>query len=203
MPGRLPSRPSAHAGFAMMEVLVTIIILLFGLLGLAGLVVRSNTSEMEAYQRVQAIVLAQDMIDRMNANRGTQPDHTITDCYSNGTTGRTRGNGTGNSATLIASDCLSTYGTATQRSIALADLNAWTQTLLGAAETSSGGSNLGAMIGARGCIVRTAAQTYTVSIAYQGLIPTISPTDTCGSGQYGADDTLRRVVTIPVQIGNL
>src|SRR5258706_7468791 len=56
-------------GFAMLEVLITLVILLIGLLGLAGVVARSNAAELESYQRVQALILAQDMVDRINANR--------------------------------------------------------------------------------------------------------------------------------------
>ena len=40
-----------------------------GLLGVAGLQSRMQVAEVEAYQRTQAIVLLQDMVDRINANR--------------------------------------------------------------------------------------------------------------------------------------
>jgi type IV pilus assembly protein PilV len=53
----------------MMEVLVSIVIVVIGLLGLAGLQSRASVSEMEAFQRAQALVLLQDMVDRINANR--------------------------------------------------------------------------------------------------------------------------------------
>ena len=53
----------------MLEVLITIIIVSLGLLGLAGLQARVQVAELEAYQRTQAIVLLQEMVDRINANR--------------------------------------------------------------------------------------------------------------------------------------
>ncbi|MDP2155736.1 MAG: type IV pilus modification protein PilV, partial [Sulfuricella sp.] len=56
-------------GFGMIEVLVSLFILLTGLLGLAGLLARSQQAEMESYQRAQALVLLQDMVARINANR--------------------------------------------------------------------------------------------------------------------------------------
>lgn len=52
----------------MLEVLVAIVVLAFGLLGLAGLQadgLRNNTS---AYLRSQAALMAYDMLDRMRAN---------------------------------------------------------------------------------------------------------------------------------------
>lgn len=57
------------AGFALLEVLVTLLILSVGLLGLAGLQAHSLRTNMSAYQRTQASVLAMDIVDRMRANR--------------------------------------------------------------------------------------------------------------------------------------
>jgi type IV pilus assembly protein PilV len=57
-----------QSGFTMLEVLVAIVVLAFGLLGLAGLQadgLRNNTS---AYLRSQATLMAYDMMDRMRAN---------------------------------------------------------------------------------------------------------------------------------------
>lgn len=57
-----------QSGFTMLEVLVAIVVLSFGLLGLAGLQadgLRNNTS---AYLRTQANLMAYDMLDRMRAN---------------------------------------------------------------------------------------------------------------------------------------
>jgi prepilin-type N-terminal cleavage/methylation domain-containing protein len=59
---------SLQRGFTMLEVLVALLILLIGLLGLAGLLVTTQQGEVEAYQRKQAAVLLQDMIDRLTAN---------------------------------------------------------------------------------------------------------------------------------------
>ena len=62
--------PGHHQhGLTMLEVLITIIIVSLGLLGLAGLQARVQVAELEAYQRTQAIVLLQEMVDRINANR--------------------------------------------------------------------------------------------------------------------------------------
>ncbi|HAL40331.1 MAG TPA: type IV pilus modification protein PilV [Polaromonas sp.] len=57
-----------HAGFSLIEVMVTMVILSFGLLGIAGLLVNgvSNASGSEAMAK--ASQLAADMADRIRAN---------------------------------------------------------------------------------------------------------------------------------------
>ncbi len=55
----------------MIEVLVTLVVLALGLLGVVGLQARGQQAELESYQRGQALVLLQDMVDRMNTNRPT------------------------------------------------------------------------------------------------------------------------------------
>ena len=62
-------RRSSSRGFTMIEVLVTIAILMIGLLGLAALQTNATVAELEAYQRSQALVLVQDMADRISANK--------------------------------------------------------------------------------------------------------------------------------------
>ena len=53
----------------MIEVLVSLLIIVLGLLGLAGLQVRIQQSEFESYQRAQALVLLQDMVERIHQQR--------------------------------------------------------------------------------------------------------------------------------------
>ena len=176
----------------MLEILLTLFIVLMGVLGLASLIVRSNQAEMESYQRVQALMLAQDMADRINANRK------VATCYSDGGTGRRLG--TGYSGTPACA------GVTPQEVQAVADMTAWNSLLTGSAEVLSG-SNVGAMIGARGCVnqIDAVTQTYIVSIAWQGLAPTVSSGNTCAKevpSLYG-DDTLRRVVTVTLRIATL
>ena len=58
-------------GFSLIEVLVTMIIISFGLLGIAGVIVNSLRNNQSSYARTQASVMANDIIDRMRANRIT------------------------------------------------------------------------------------------------------------------------------------
>lgn len=58
-------------GFSLLEILITLVILSFGLLGIAGIIVNSLKSNQSSYSRTQANWLANDIIDRMRANRST------------------------------------------------------------------------------------------------------------------------------------
>lgn len=172
-----------NAGFSMIEVLVTIVILMIGLLGLAGLQGKAMTAQMEAYQRSQALILLKDMADRINANRK-------------------------NAASYVTALGTGAACPAAGATVASTDLNQWCNALLGAAEVQSG-ANVGAMIGARGCITQTiapaagVASQYLVAVAWQGLNSTAAPSITCGAGQYGADEAKRRVMALPVNIADL
>ena len=65
----LASNRRRAEGVTMLEVLVAIFILTLGLLGTAAMQSQMQATQVEAYQRAQAIVLLQDMVDRVNANR--------------------------------------------------------------------------------------------------------------------------------------
>lgn len=58
----------SQQGFTLLEILVAVLVLSFGLLGLAGLQAASIRSNHSAYLRTQATHLAYDMADRMRAN---------------------------------------------------------------------------------------------------------------------------------------
>jgi type IV pilus assembly protein PilV len=168
--------PRRQRGTTMIEVLVSIIIVVIGLLGLAGLQARINLAEMEAFQRAQAIVLMQDMVDRINAN-GRNAMSYVTSTPM----------GAGQSVQV----CSAMTG-------ATRDLCEWSNALLGAGE-SSGGLQVGAMIGARGCVTNTVAtlpRQFLISVVWQGVNPTVAPAATdCGSGNYGNEATRRALVT--------
>ncbi len=179
------ARPGAarQSGTSMIEVLVSIVIVVVGLLGLAGLQSHATLAEMESFQRAQGIMLLQDMVDRINANRLNAASYVTATPLGTGTT-------PGSCASLTA--------------IVARDQCEWGQSLLGAAETV-GTSKVGAMIDARGCvenIVPVMPRQYRVSVVWQGLTSTRAPGSGCGSGLYG-DERTRRALTAVVTVGCL
>jgi type IV pilus assembly protein PilV len=172
--------PSLHAqrGATLIEVLVALLVTAFGLLGIAALQLRTWVAEDEAYQRAQASLLLQDMVARINANWPSAAAYQVVDAGVGAT-----------------QNCAETLPGAAR------DLCEWGNLLRGAAETSDAG-NVGAVQAARGCVVRTAANQYVVSVVWQGSVPT-APADTpCGQGTY-PDENIRRAVTAVVRIANL
>lgn len=208
----MPSR-SAAAGFSLIEALVSMLIVVVGLLGLAGMQARAQIAELESYQRVQALVLLYDMIDRINNSR------TTASCYAVTTDTVAGAPYFGDGATAAAACGAST---AADQAMAVASMNAWNDMLQGASEKKgAAATNVGAMIGARGCISYNVATEYinatsganvtgtgeyTVAVSWQGMANTFAPTKACGAGLYGtaaASDTMRRTVWATMRIGTL
>jgi type IV pilus assembly protein PilV len=190
--------PLAQRGGLMIEVLVTIVILAIGLTGLMQMQGRLQKSEMESYQRTQAVILVNDMASRLTTNR------TNIDSYL--TTGLSPAYlGVGGNTT----PCDSTFANGLQ----LGDSGEWCQALLGAAETQGGG-NVGAMVGGRGCVQPGDPGEYMVTVVWQGFTPISAPPAevTCGANLYDlpagsacADnaDMCRRYVTTLIRIPDL
>lgn len=186
---RLPF-PRRQAGTSMIEVLITIVILAIGLLGVAGLQTRLQTSEMETYQRAQAMILLDDMAHRLMANRSNAASYV---------TGATTPLGAGMNcpgASTILTD---------------QDKREWCTALQGAAE-KTGSSNVGAMLGGRGCVEQLGGPNeYLITVAWQGMGAISAPPASvaCGQNQYNTTgtacvgDLCRRAVTTVVKIAPL
>lgn len=184
----------------MLEVLITLVILAFGLLGLINLQVKLQMNELESYQRGQAIVLLRDMVDRMQMNSLSSAADVARVAQYVTPDGEWFGvDGDGRV------DCAAIADAAVS-----ADACKWETLLRGAAIEQSGTLN-GAMIGARGCIVQIQAgdpstgvcqpATYRVSVAWQGLAESSEPAEACGENEYGDKDGYRRVISALVQLG--
>lgn len=179
-----------NRGFNLIEVMVTLVILAVGMLGIMGLQARLQQSEMEAYQRSQALILLNDMASRLQANRNAAASYV-----------------TGASSPVgVGMTCSSATGTQLER-----DMREWCEALQGAGE-QSGSSQVGAMIGGRGCIESLGSHQYLLTVAWQGLTPLAAPPAgvACGLNSYnGASgssctgDLCRRVVTTVVRKATL
>ena len=188
-----------QTGFTMLEILISLLLIAIGLLGMLGLQAQATIAEFESYQRGQALILVQDMVDRINANRSAALCYPIT---TDAATGEPQlGAGT------AVPECVSLTGTAATRAMADKDMQDWDNALKGAAEVKDG-TNVGAILNARGCITRDPVSGhYRVAVAWQGMSPTIAPTAvdpnaTCGLNQYG-NEALRRELSITLRIADL
>lgn len=180
---------SRQRGFTLIELLVSILIISLGLLGLAKLQMRMQLSDMESYQRAQALLLLNDMSSRMNANAKNSASYV-----------------TGTSSPVGSGMTCPTSSGSRQQS----DLADWCNSLQGAAEVGGGSVNAGAMLGGRGCIESLGSNQYLITVAWQGMSPNSAPpvSVACGSGSYDGtsgcgSDLCRRVVTTIVRVATL
>ena len=183
-------------GFTLLEILITLIILAVGMLGLANLQSKIHVTEIESYQRANAVLLLQDMVDRLKTNRANAADYASDDEL---------GTATEEDCTAATLNGIANPG----KKLAASDRCLWSSALLGASEQRNGASS-GGMIGARGCIEQVQAPDatvgvctpgiYRVTVAWQGLHRTAAPVLECGKDQYG-DDTQRRVISTELTIG--
>jgi len=176
---------SQSKGFTLIEVLVTLLILAVGLLGLAGMNARVLNGQFEAYQRAQAMMLVEDMASRIRSNPAAARDGDY---------------GSDDVLDLTTEDCSDATGV---------DLDwcEWNQALRGAS-TVEGEQKLGSLLGARGCIENISTDAsgqvvIRVAVAWQGLVPTAGSSISCGKGEYGDDDRLRRLVFVDVVLAYL
>lgn len=177
-------------GSTLIEVLVAVIILAIGLLGLAGLHTRLQVAEIEAYQRSQALILLNDIASRISANRTEASSYVLANPVGAGV------------------DCAVVSGASTTKE---RDIAEWCVALQGAGEKSAGGSSVGSMLGARGCVkAGGTAGEYLIMVAWQGFSPSKAPKSSldCGVGLYNSGSTCtgdqcRRVVSTAIYVAPL
>lgn len=183
--------PRGDAGVAIIEILVTLVIIGFGLLGVAGLQARLLVAEMESYQRTQALLLLGDMANRITTNRNNVGAYLTVASTPLG----------------AGMSCPTAAATVAER-----DLKEWCDGLQGASETTNGGlSRVGQLIGGRGCVEKV-GNDYLVTVVWQGLVPISAPPASvaCGANLYNGasgtpcvNDLCRRPVTTLVRIATL
>lgn len=190
---------TTQRGVSLIEVLISLVIIAIGILGLAGLQARATNAEFESYQRSQAIILANDMVERIRMNRVHKGEFkNVTD-------------------PLTGAGYLGTEGPdshsincSTPNNQAETDLCIWENLLQGSAEMLNA-NQVGAMIGARGCISYDAASevpgavdsgVFTVVVAWQGTVNTVAPSVNCANGLYGPE-AKRRAVSMSFRLAVL
>ncbi|MBF0144144.1 MAG: type IV pilus modification protein PilV [Magnetococcales bacterium] len=197
-------------GFSLLEVMLTLMIVTFGILGIANLQAKAQLAQLDAYQRAQALMTMSDIVDRLLLNRSTASCFAFTDDTAVGTPYI----GTDGANHLGTPVC--TVGDAALNAMAVDAIDDFDELLKGAVETKDGG-NVGAMVGARACISYDSATEltttggalldgtgeYTIAVVWQGQGDSAPSTaSNCAYGLYGAE-TKRRVVTTKVRLAHL
>ena len=182
-----PRYPLGEAGFTLIDVLISVFILAFGMLALARVMAQSSLSEVEASQRSQAMMLVQDMSERINLNRKNAVAYV-------GSYSATWGPGGG-------ADCSALRGVNADVCEWQNDAYEW-QNLLAGSTTLDGTSAIGAPIAARGCVISPAPNIYVIAVAWQGLVPTTGSDSACGANAFDREEN-RRVFSTVVQIATL
>ena len=167
-------RPNRSSGYMMIEVLIAVFIIAFGLLALARAMATATLDEVESFQRSQAMVIAQEMVERINANRKE------------------------------ALSYVGTYGAPSavqdwnlEPTLLLRDQCEFRNRLMGTG-TSDAGRAIGSAIAARACITESApgSNAYVVAVAWQGLKPTDAPDSACGEQEFDREQNRRVFSTL-------
>lgn len=181
--------PRRQQGVSLVEVLVTIVIVAVGLLGLVGLQTRLQVEQVEAYQRAHAVLLVNDMSSRLSTNRNAADDYVT-------------------ASALGAAACTALGPNPSRAEI---DQFEWCELLRGASERL-GASQVGTLVGGRGCVEELAAGEYMITVAWQGFAAGAQPpaSVTCGAGAFNgptgsvcANDACRRALTTVVRVADL
>ena len=172
--------PSRASGFTLIDILISLFILGFGMLALARVMAQSSLSEVEASQRSQAMTLAQDMAERINLNRKNAVAYV--------------GSYSGTWGPDGAVDC-------SAMNLVPKDACEW-QNLLAGSTTLDARNAIGAPMAALGCVINPAPNIYVIAVAWQGMMPTTGSDSACGANAFDREEN-RRVFSTVVQIATL
>lgn len=192
-----PPLPHKQSGFSLLEVAVTLLLLSFGLLGILALMLKGQSTANEAYDRNQALAIAQDMVENLRANQGAAP------YYVTGTTVASDKPGGGGLFADIANYASCASGACTPKKIAENHLAIWDGVLIGVNEKYNT-SKIGGIQSARGCVEWLGSSTtqpvFLVSVSWVANTDTAAPPT--GSSDCGKDaatpETRRRLVSLSV-----
>ena len=184
---------TSQRGFSLIELLVALIVFSIGLLAIAGLQTVSKRANYESLQRTVAAQVAGGALEDMRTNGGG------IDIYL------AAGNIGGNSRGAEPAPNCSAGAECNPAQKAAYDLWFWEQLLDGNFEMNAGIA-AGGLVLPTLCVigpVAGGAGTYQVTIVWRGSATiTNGVNNTCGlaSGNYGAQNELRRIVQIPTFI---
>lgn len=154
---------SQDVGFSLIEILVSMLLISLAFLNVAGLQTAAKKANYDALQRTSAVILANDIAEKMRANP-ISLDRYIT--AGNGVGGGTLNQP--NRFCILATQC-------NPDQLGVYDMWLWEQALDGASETreiSDIETNTGGLVSSTACITGPsagAAGVYTITIVWRGL----------------------------------
>lgn len=203
----------AARGFTLIEILVTIVLVLIGIVGVIGLQSKGTVTELESYQRGQALALVRDMATRITSSRNLVSTANVG--FFNAGLSSTDGTvyfGVSDGSAMTA--CVPPTATSTVDDVATYQICEWRSAIRGAAESST----TGAMLNAEGCLIRNtpangALADFYVVVVWKGVsvgkepIGTVAgetptPMSMCASG-VNLGTGLRRGVAMRVLVPKL
>jgi type IV pilus assembly protein PilV len=202
-----------QAGFSVIEVMMTIVIVSVGIMGLAGLQAQMIVAEMESFDRAQAVTYLDDMASRINASRRPIEEYIIATTATPALP--VPATAIDPNSYIIAVNAPAGAGTLdddTPCGITAAPADQicqWANLLRGTTERLSAGSEQTTSINLqmRGCIelLSTTPVQYRISVTWRGRSRGFTPAAlTCASAVYGAGTSgLRRIVSTNVILPNL
>jgi type IV pilus assembly protein PilV len=167
--------PARQRGATLIEVLVSLIVSAIGLGALIALQARAYSAEAESYDRAQALIVLDDMVQRINLNRGSAAS------YVSSAFGTSAPPGDCNSTDLAARDLCQWNGILTR-------------TLPGARACID--QPAAPSTGLAGTELR-------VTVVWRGTAATAAPAAQCAQADFADTPRLRRAVTVVARIGNL
>lgn len=177
-----PRQAAAQRGFSLIEILITLVITAFGLLGLAAFAAKSTQLGVDATQRARAAALLNDMASRVANNKPNAP------LYA--------------SAAVHGAAVQACAAGATPAQVAARDLCEWGNLLAGANDAGAAANS--AFLGYRGCVTQPnlLEPVFVITVAWGSLSPGIPPADPCAANAFG-DDSQRRIIRSQVRVATL
>ena len=192
---RPPAAGCGQRGFALIEVMVTVLVITFGLISLAGLQLATKRGGNTSYQRTLALTVANEMMERINLNASQAAAYN---------TGLNTGLGRG-SLGAVGKDCTQIAGACTPAELAAWDLWNWERRLDGAGIQDANANDASGLLEARGCVVFTPdgagspnSGQVRIIVSWRSLTDTTDAATTaaltCGAVATGSDAGRQQVV---------